>query len=162
MAQIIELDSYREPAKEPIDLLDPKLDLTVELLDLVYVIVKEAPDNWDRFDIQQYIYADRKILESREILTRRKRDLNNTRNCLIPMLNNRSDLESTLIDAHIDYEQCARALQRARTVMLTNNDKASRKAFEAALRNVNDAELAKNRAETALTENARTLALQYL
>ncbi|WP_034851018.1 hypothetical protein [Sinorhizobium sojae] len=166
MNNVIPLDHYRTPTEEPIDLLDSKLDLSAEFLALMFAILDEFPEDWDRRDILLHIRSAREIREKFDDKERRTRDQNNTRNCDLPMFDNRSELESALIDAHIDYEQCARALERARATMLgdagTPEQKASRKAFEAALRAVNDAELARNRAETAISENARELALRYV
>ncbi|MDW9768596.1 hypothetical protein [Sinorhizobium meliloti] len=166
MNNVIDFAPYLTPNEEPIDLLDSKLDLPTEFITLLYAVVDGYPEDWDRRDMLLHIRSAREIREKFDDEERRTRDQNNTRNCDLPMFNNRSELESALIDAHIEYEQCARALERARATMLgdagTPAQKASRKAFEAALRAVNDAELARNRAETAISENARELALRYV
>ncbi|MDX2382491.1 hypothetical protein CN135_33130 [Sinorhizobium meliloti] len=166
MNNVIDFAPYLTPNEEPIDLLDSKPDLPTEFITLLYAVVDGYPEDWDRRDMLLHIRSAREIREKFEDEKRRTRDQNNTRNCHLPMFDNRSELESALIDAHIEYEQCARALERARATMLsdagTPAQKTSRKAFETALRAVNDAELARNRAETAISENARELALRYV
>ncbi|MDW9459358.1 hypothetical protein GOA57_05210 [Sinorhizobium meliloti] len=126
MTNVIALDCYRSPNDEPPDLLDPRLDLTPEFLRIMYIFVKECPDDWDRHDIRRHIEAAFEAAEKQDN-EQRRRDQNDSMNHELPMFDNRSALDTALIEAHLEYEQCARALARAREVLLAEKDKVSRR-----------------------------------
>ncbi|RVG31807.1 hypothetical protein CN233_14735 [Sinorhizobium meliloti] len=101
MNNVIDFAPYLTPTEqEPIDLLDSKLDLPTEFMTLLYAVVDGYPKDWDRRDMKQHIKAAREIRETFDDEERRTRDQNNTRNCGLPMFNNRSELEAALIDGN--------------------------------------------------------------